>query len=104
MNYRNFDIDPHWYEGFVYAHQDYDGAPDANDSRVGREKTIEACKLAIDEYYAEKTIYAVRHSEVLAQAKFYFIDEAISFCRFWGIDPTNITWYVGNWEHEFDSI
>lgn len=57
MTYRNFEIDPHWFEGFVYTHEDYDGAPDANDSRCGSGKTVEECKQRIDEYYINHPEY-----------------------------------------------
>lgn len=37
---------PHAY---AYAHDDFDGADDANDSRYGYADTVEACKAEIDE-------------------------------------------------------
>lgn len=54
---------PIWYRGFRiyydrtplagndwhYVHDDYDGAPDANDNRAGTEASLEACKTEIDE-------------------------------------------------------
>jgi hypothetical protein len=51
MIYREFEITAHWFEGFVYVHEAYDGAPDANDSRCGGAKTIDEAKEKIDEYY-----------------------------------------------------
>jgi hypothetical protein len=50
MTYRQFEIYPGGWYGWAYVHEDYDGAPDANDHRCGDEKTIQACKEAIDTY------------------------------------------------------
>ena len=36
-----------------FVHDDYDGAPDANDFRCGREKTIEDCIITINEIEAD---------------------------------------------------
>ena len=33
---------------WAYAHDDYDGAPDAGDYRCGYTATVEACKAEID--------------------------------------------------------
>jgi hypothetical protein len=40
---------PGW-RNFVwsYAHENYDGAPDANDPRCGRAASLDACKAEID--------------------------------------------------------
>lgn len=52
---------PIWYKGYrifvsdceyvnyEFVHDDYDGAPDANDNRCGYGQTIENCKDQIDE-------------------------------------------------------
>lgn len=104
MTYRNFEIDPHWFEGFVYTHEDYDGAPDANDSRCGSAKSIDEAKKAIDEYYERNVVYAVHHSESLAPAKFPTVNDAVNFCEFWGFDLTRIIPYLHRWEFSFDSL
>jgi hypothetical protein len=33
---------------WVYVHDDFDGAPDANDNRCGHAESLEACKREID--------------------------------------------------------
>lgn len=39
---------------YTYCHDDYDGAPDANDGRCGYAASIEACKVEIDEEYYDE--------------------------------------------------
>jgi hypothetical protein len=43
-----------WRVGWIYAHEDYDGAPDGNDHRCGACESIEACKAEIDDYEADR--------------------------------------------------
>lgn len=40
---------------YAFAHDDFDGAPDAGDHRCGAAATIEACKAEIDVYEEELT-------------------------------------------------
>lgn len=94
MTYREFEIDPHWFEGFVYAHEAYDGSPDANDSRCGVGKTIDECKRKIDQWYLDKSVYTVEHSSSLTPVEFNYMSEAIGFCKFWGIDLTMINHFL----------
>lgn len=42
---------------YEYVHDDYDGAPDANDSRCGHEASIDACKQAIDDTYDDDPMH-----------------------------------------------
>jgi hypothetical protein len=42
------DTGPHL-GGYVFRHDDYDGAEDANDHRYGFGRTVEECKAEIDE-------------------------------------------------------
>lgn len=104
MTYRSFEIYPHWLEGFVFTHEDYDGAPDANDSRTGSAKSIDACKRAIDQYYLDHTTYFVTHSKALRPIPFNYMSEAIGFCKFWGLDLNNITPSLKDNEFSFDSL
>jgi hypothetical protein len=106
IQYRGFEIHPgNNYEfPWSYVHEDYDGAPDGNDTRCGDELSIDDCKKAIDNYYDTNVIYAVHHSDELAPAKFYLISDAIAFCRYWKLDLTRIIPYLSNWEFSFDSI
>lgn len=99
MTYREFEIDPHWYEGFVYAHEDYDGAPDANDPRCGSAKTIGEAKKAIDEYYFEKTSYRVVNERSIT--KFTFLEDAMTFINTFGGELETL---VGHNKVEFDSL
>lgn len=55
---------PVWYRGYRiyigmfmpydFAHDDYDGAPDAGDNRCGYGSSIEACKAEIDDIEEER--------------------------------------------------
>ena len=38
-----------WGGRYYFVHTDYDGAPDANDNRIGNAETIEECIELIDE-------------------------------------------------------
>ena len=38
---------------YEYCHDDYDGAPDADDNRAGYAKTVEDCKAEIDERWPD---------------------------------------------------
>jgi hypothetical protein len=58
MIYREFTIQPCYLKGYMYSHENYDGAPDADNSiynRVGSCMTIEECKTEIDEWHIENT-------------------------------------------------
>lgn len=35
---------------FTFAHDDFDGAPDANDNRCGQGKSVQDCKAQIDDH------------------------------------------------------
>ena len=45
---------PYAPESFCFCHDDFDGAPDANDTRHGYGTTIQSCREQIAEYEAEK--------------------------------------------------
>jgi hypothetical protein len=55
MIYREFNIEAGYMEGYDYSHVEIDGAPDSEDNRMGHEKTIEACKEAIDQWHLDNT-------------------------------------------------
>lgn len=58
MNYRNFTISPGYPKGFIYSHDNYDGAPDAGPSiynNVGNCMTVEECKEEIDQWHLDNT-------------------------------------------------
>jgi hypothetical protein len=50
--YREFHISNDGW-GWAYSHDDYDGAPDANDNRCGHAKTLPAAKAEIDDWWGE---------------------------------------------------
>lgn len=53
FEYKDFTItymSPDW----DWVHKDFDGAPDANDSRYGYEKTVNDCIESIEEWYADE--------------------------------------------------
>jgi len=51
VEYKGYRICDGWSHVYRYSfvHEDYDGAPDANDHRCGGGTTIEDCKKQIDE-------------------------------------------------------
>ena len=51
--HRGFRIYLSDYEGFCYCHDDYDGAPDANDNRAGVCMTVEDCIAEINELWPD---------------------------------------------------
>ena len=54
LSYRNHEIrSGAWPYGWEWAHEDYDGAPDAGDSRCGVAKSMRECIDQIDESLAE---------------------------------------------------
>jgi hypothetical protein len=50
--YREFHISNDGF-GWSYSHDDYDGAPDANDNRCGHASSLQAAKAEIDEWWSE---------------------------------------------------
>lgn len=51
VNHCNIHSSVDW----VFAHEDYDGAEDANDGRAGCGPSIEDCRSQIDEQIEEKS-------------------------------------------------
>lgn len=54
VQYRDYEIAPNPCNiarecDWVFSHKDFDGAPDANDSRCGFGPTVEDCKAQIDD-------------------------------------------------------
>lgn len=47
--YKNYRICIGYYVAYEFVHDDYDGAPDANDNRCGHASSIEDAKAQIDE-------------------------------------------------------
>jgi hypothetical protein len=85
MEYRSFQIEPSYMSGYDFAHDEYDGAPDAGDcfyNRVGHESTIQKCKDAIDQRYAEATEYRIitrTEQRQFCITKFWYLQDAINF-------------------------
>jgi hypothetical protein len=73
--YREFHISNDGW-GWAYSHDDYDGAPDANDNRRGHAKTLPAAKAEIDEWWDEQADkaetrrqFADTHDKTIAMVK-----------------------------------
>lgn len=107
ITYRKFIIHPSYMHGFDYVHEDYDGAPDANDSRAGTCLTVEECKEEIDNWYKDNVDFRVQRfipGVVNTITKFKFLTDAIDFCQKVGEDLSAIKIYFDGEEIEFDSI
>lgn len=48
---------------WTYSHDDYDGAPDANDTRCGHASSPEAAKDEIDDWWFDQSLKAVKVSQ-----------------------------------------
>ena len=57
VKYRQFEIEPESIIGCCYFHEDYDGP---EDRRAGYGRTQQECKDAVDEWWTEQTLEAVR--------------------------------------------
>lgn len=58
VKYREFEISPSLVSyapehDWSYSHQDFDGAPDANDNRCGHAGSVEEAMAEIDEWHEE---------------------------------------------------
>jgi hypothetical protein len=55
---KHWRIYMNWYsvigDEWTYSHDDWDGAEDSGDDRIGHASTVEACKAEIDERYPTK--------------------------------------------------
>lgn len=66
--YRGFRIyiNDQWFsahDAYAYVHDDFDGAPDANDNRYGACATVEDCKAEIDDrFFDEEPEFIVHRS------------------------------------------
>lgn len=54
ISYRGYTIHFDTLAGWLWVHDDFDGAPDAHDNRHGMGKSIEDCKEWIDEMEDER--------------------------------------------------
>jgi hypothetical protein len=107
IQYRDFHIIPSYLRGWDYYHDDYDGAPDTPfgfSQITGTEDTIQECKKAIDEHYADVTHYRVVNPVSRTITKFFWLDDAITFCEKIKIDLGAIRLYVRGEQKYFDSI
>lgn len=100
MTYREFNIEHNGW-AYIYSHKEYDGP---EDRRIGSAFTIEEAKQEIDDYIAANTTYFVNNPVAGTITKFFFIQEAINFCKSIGLDQSFITFWLDGEEVSFDSI
>lgn len=53
IKYRGYKIEPDTLWGWIFEHNDYDGAIDSNDGRCGACETLRDCLNRIDDYIAD---------------------------------------------------